>query len=200
MTQDFIRFDGTSNNPKCDVVRTRLSREESEMTTEALVGYTLNKHSKHKFKVRWFGILQQKSAYTTVFHKHFQSGFLVCPLLHCWCMSFNTGQQMAAKISATLVSFTGCAAGPFGPSAPYSDVHQRLAEVEPADNQMFRSALVKLRYQTNQDVFKETPVTQTSQEVRGHQERGLAVVNSHVWRVSRQVKTWGWRRGAPLMH
>lgn len=36
---------------------------------------------------------------------------------------------MAAEIGATLVRFTGCAAGPFGPSAPHSDVHQRLAEV-----------------------------------------------------------------------
>lgn len=77
-------------------------------------------------------------------------------------MSFNTGQQMAAKISATLVSFTGCAAGPFGPSAPYSDVHQRLAEVEPAGNQMFRSALVKLRYQTNQDETRNTSDTNES--------------------------------------
>lgn len=65
-----------------------------------------------------------KSSYTTLFHKYFQTGFLVCLLLHCWCVSFTTGQQMAVKSSATLLSFTGRAAGPFGPSVPHSDVHQ----------------------------------------------------------------------------
>lgn len=62
---------------------------------------------------------------------------------------------MAAKISATVVGFTGCAAGPFGPSAPLSDT-------ENADNEAFRSGLVKCCYQASQDAFKDTPVWQMS--------------------------------------
>lgn len=81
-----------------------------------------------------------------------------------------------------------------------SDAQQRLAEVEPADNHTLTPALVKLHYQTNEDGLKGTPVRRTSPEVGGHLERGRAVVDSHVWRVSPQVRTWGWRRGAPLMH
>lgn len=126
MTQDCVRFYGTSNNPHCDV--------ESEMTTEAAVGYTLNRGLKHRFRccdsTFYSRILHVRLPSTSVFRVDF--------LFHtvgAWASTLaNRWQQRLVQPFWVLQHVLQVLSVPRHHN---SGVQQRLAEVEPADNHMF---------------------------------------------------------------